>query len=1426
MTSTSPTSCAVGPTPPGPTSCEVVVIPKGFAEPGRLRFTLALTPHPDMPVGTINLTACVRALTSVRLQGRDGQGACSPYVDVPLGDQLRSLLDPNLWDVVFGKVKGATSSQRLVSTATPAAFASAQVVRSLHLHAYALLDEMRGQSMHGVDPSKIDYNARKRGGVRVSSLRRRANASATAEDTGALSALLSGALDDVDELIRPPGDHVDDLVDDLCRGPMSDVQIMDAAVESDRKKEISRLLAAQPVRDAPRASPAQKQDDYLLDPFWQQLHALGIRYRDTAVGSLFDRIDAVRGPGRLLALSQGGGSDSMSLIEVILDTMLLKATHVPDSPAITRAHQEGSANNLAAVGLEFGLHPLLGLAIDLQVDIAGTPLEGILRVKDPRLSAYIESPSAVDTLTFVPAWTATSAAGLLRRRDPTTPPDPLADTIRFREDGWCELNGGLLANSELSNTTNDWFSALLDTRNKSDVAVRGAVGASANLSIPRLHTGPVVLHVDGLSAWRMQEYGRSQDTANSPPVDPCYYLEDLVIGVRPRLRVQRSQGSQPVSADLLARDVRYGTHVVDEQKQTAAQKLDPSRVEGVVHLHRATSPGQGSGDDSTLTMDDQLFEWNGWNTAVPMPGVAADKRDLLCKRIAASRRASVPYRYGTLVKAACRWVLRDGSSPDSDETLAPWVTAAEVPGGSCSGGLPLRRYEPIKSPQAMFENLHVGGALQSSQAPTKIVLGGLRDKPSIAERAVRCIIPGALRDVIELARHGVFDDGTHPTASAYRGFDRVRGQQPDGQVFPSEKDTAGCEQPLFRRGSSLEAVPVSLSYHPDPLATRLQGTIVRRTRTGDWRTVHDASGNPIELAVELYGEGRRWPDAAAWRLAFAARRRHDSRAATTRLADDGILRSVEIAVPEGERFSVLIVGAGEAAVLCRQHAIAAAAAQDQAQLCRDLDANDTVDLNPDSPLLAEALVIDVMHAVERPFDPKIVACHPRPRPLNDPACALTITFEADAGSTLQLDLHASWTDPLDDPIRGRPRAAMDSGAPRSAMIVQPLTSAFDDQVDRQLLGMATNRLLRPAVRVEGLQLVHRFNDTKRRSVHYRLRATGDTLLQTHKLLPGSAQTHTDSADIEPLDIRASSPPAVPRVREVLPSFRFARREELLLSESIRDCALTVILERGWWSSGPGELLAVIVTPGRRDGPGSLPLPQASQWGADPLRRSNVQPVDPWIRASDFLPSEQRREASELIDLGSDEAVFYEPRYDPGLDAWCVDLLLDARGLAQPFVQLVLARFQPHAVPKAQCSGRVVVDFIQLPSKRTATIRVDAGTEQMHVVVSGPVGVGSEEAGQVKLSAHLQHRVAAGMGKSTWTDTPVCRELVASPGQDRFEASLPLELPWRLGVVRIRIEERTYFKVDDSLGPVQKTCGPMHYFDALDLDLLEWPHSPN
>ena len=128
--------------------------------------------------------------------------------------------------------------------------------------------------------------------------------------------------------------------------------------------------------------------------------------------------------------------------------------------------------------------------------------------------------------------------------------------------------------------------------------------------------------------------------------------------------------------------------------------------------------------------------------------------------------------------------------------------------------------------------------------------------------------------------------------------------------------------------------------------------------------------------------------------------------------------------------------------------------------------------------------------------------------------------------------------------------------------------------------------------------------------------------------------------------------------------------------------LRVWLERPWYSSGPGELLGVLV-----DGsPGDVPV--TTRYGRDPVAEgpgTATPTLDDFPRATSTQNS-----VTPGIRVAGHEVVF-----DPERKLWYCDIEIDADLGYRPFVRLSVARYQPIVIDGAYVSTTVDLEQVRL-----------------------------------------------------------------------------------------------------------------------------------
>ncbi|WP_203335738.1 hypothetical protein [Nocardioides limicola] len=400
--------------------------------------------------------------------------------------------------------------------------------------------------------------------------------------------------------------------------------------------------------------------------------------------------------------------------------------------------------------------------------------------------------------------------------------------------------------------------------------------------------------------------------------------------------------------------------------------------------------------------------------------------------------------------------------------------------------------------------------------------------------------------------------------------------------------------------------------------------------------------------------------------------------------------------------------------------------------------------------LTPAEEVLLVHAVPRPVQA------PRPtrlapvRSVGRTSYALFGGVDVHGPSTDSLLAHARWTDPVDDLSRSRWHT-QDSAAiafQTRIDVAEDIALLWPSAVPVNLPGLGVTRT-HPAV--------HEIGDTRHHRISFRFRALTRFREYFHPslLTPGPVpddpgQPYDDGQSVVSsevvVDIPSSARPAAPVVHSVLPLFRWdfgEEPEQPMARRHVRRTGVRIYLERPWFSSGDGELLAVLLAPGGDDEIGEPPedesgFPYVSKVGQDPVWHSAPVPrramtrlqLDNLLRFAgiDDRPAPGRPCAPpETLPLttinGAPQvvAVGYRPQFNEERGLWYVDVALDPGATFWPFVRLAVARYQPSSVPGCHLSAPVRCDFVQLPPERTVSVsRTDAS--HARVVVSGPIGL--------------------------------------------------------------------------------------------------------
>lgn len=345
-------------------------------------------------------------------------------------------------------------------------------------------------------------------------------------------------------------------------------------------------------------------------------------------------------------------------------------------------------------------------------------------------------------------------------------------------------------------------------------------------------------------------------------------------------------------------------------------------------------------------------------------------------------------------------------------------------------------------------------------------------------------------------------------------------------------------------------------------------------------------------------------------------------------------------------------------------------------------------------------------------------------------------------STAQVDLVAEWTDPVDDPNTPAP----DQTHSKAHVDTLPLARTtegylFGSGTDVRTVGyydpehdqIVMVRLGDHALRASRFELVfgqaaprHVLNDTKRHRVRYSATATS----RYREYFSQDLDFTRTSAPVL-VDVPASARPLAPAVVYVVPTFAWQRQTDTNMKRSVRfGGGVRVYLERGWFSSGEGELLGVALWSSSN---GTLDeaardkfKPFITQWGMDPIWQTASLSFAPGVVnfpdavATDAGVSlEESSAALSSTQPGLVDVVGFAPQFDSTRGLWFADLTVDLGPTYAPFIRLALVRYQPHALDNARISRVVLAGFSQLTPNRAASVTADPyHPRTLRVTVSG------------------------------------------------------------------------------------------------------------
>ena len=336
--------------------------------------------------------------------------------------------------------------------------------------------------------------------------------------------------------------------------------------------------------------------------------------------------------------------------------------------------------------------------------------------------------------------------------------------------------------------------------------------------------------------------------------------------------------------------------------------------------------------------------------------------------------------------------------------------------------------------------------------------------------------------------------------------------------------------------------------------------------------------------------------------------------------------------------------------------------------------------------------------------------------------------------------------------------------------------------------------------------------------------TGESITAVYLVPPVTRETAdppTGKGEFGPqlIDVPSSARPVAPKVLYAIPTFGWEGPSESggALTSIRRGNGLRIYLERSWWSSGEGELLGVLTWPLAEtrvqpdlETPRPSPLPPledprkpyVTQWGEDPIVEAGPLPAR-YPRLSAFpaaVVTSKGPPPLTLDELGSDATVAvnvaaHAVRYDADRDLFACDVQVNAGSAYAPFIRLALARYQPSSLPNAHLSRVVLADFLQLAPDRSATVVFNQQNPSvLTVTLAGPSHQRTEATNNQTfpgVAVVLVEKKQAGVeGPLAWAPAapPLAMSGSVAGGKAQWVANLTLPGPRTPGTWRLVIEQ--------------------------------------
>jgi hypothetical protein len=811
----------------------------------------------------------------------------------------------------------------------------------------------------------------------------------------------------------------------------------------------------------------------------------------------------------------------------------------------------------------------------------------------------------------------------------------------------------------------------------------------------------------------------------SPAAADDAFAEDLVRGYRIDVRDDQALG-------WLSLCRRVGSyHFLDLAGPAGELDLED---EGFVQMGATETIRRAS--VRTLRAHETVFSWEGWSLAAPRPGDAilptmapndaarppeafpdgVPQHGVVPNTAATPFRLEVMFtakagslprlRYGHKYRVRARMVDLAGNS-----VFEPGDPAFDADETEITDQFMFRRFEPVSPPPVMLREVPKEG--ESLERLTVRSAVDDSDPQVRAQATERHLAPPKVAQLLA-ERHARFDGPTTMSSSSatYDLASREAGSLTHRLDLATNesKQIVGVKEvedaALHRTYWLQELDTFDVSYLPDPYA---RGVLLRGLPGM-------AGPDDIQDGVNRLPFAGTWPDLKPMRLRLTGLPANEAPPAPIWDATDRVL-TVKLA--QGETATVLIASYFHEPDLDTMGIwewTEQAAPPDLASLR-------TATIEGRNWLHLPYRTLTLVHAVQQPLTvPAIASFDPPQRDPGDTTVILNGTLAVDGKSTGKVDVSATWSDPVDIPGTAAVTSSDQTMPVRDLILPDPASNS--PTLLEAVTGMQDAKAGGPPP--TGLQ--HTIGDTKYHRVSYSL--VGTTRFREH--FPAAIVADPKNL-IQPrpgqlpipleLDVPSSARPAAPQVAYALPTFNWTETDAGTTRTRIRrGGGIRVYLERGWFSSGAGELLGVVV------GPPNDPLmgkeaealrKYTSEWGMDPLWASTqTLPVS----IADFVNATETGSGLALLELAEPkvEAAGFVPVLDAARDLWFADIEMNVEKVYFPFVRLAFARFQPKSIDGVHLSAVSLGDYLQVAPHRKATYDLGVGAGgTLNVSLEGP-----------------------------------------------------------------------------------------------------------